>query len=201
MKRLISAALFLFSNPAVPDTAWQTMVLPVHVHLVRSVTHPEFHTEMIAGDLEAVFAEVNRIWGAAGVRFALEGVTEMNATHVAPKRLFQRSRNWVKAALPAAELVAGSLDVCFVHQMGPNGFYYGEPVVVSETAKSSKVRGGSENTIARVLAHEFGHVLSLEHCKDRSGLMAPGLNGTLLKDDEIHAARRRASELLLHGIP
>ncbi len=201
MKRLISATFFLFSSSAVPDAVWQTMVLPVHVHLVRSVTEPQFHSGMVERDFEAVLAEVNRIWGAAGIRFALVGVTEMNAIDVAPKRLFQRSRNWVKAALPPAELVAGRLDVCVVHEMGPNGFFYGEPVVVSETAKSSRVRGGSENTIGRVLAHEFGHVLSLEHCKDRDGLMAPGLNGILLKNDEIQAARRRASELLLHGIP
>ena len=125
----------------------------------------------------------------------------MAAIEVPAKRLFQRSRNWVKSALPATDLTPGMLDVCIVHEMGPNGFYYGEPVVVSEAAKSSKVRGGSEDTVGRVLAHEFGHVLSLEHCKDRDGLMAPGLNGTELKRDEINAARQRASELLSHGIP
>lgn len=201
MKRLISVALVLCASVGFSDPGWQTMVLPVHAHLVRSETRPQLHTGMAEKDLQAVFAEVNRIWESAGIRFELVDVTEMHAIDVAPKRLFQRSRNWVKSALPVTALVAGALDVCVVREMGPNGFFYGEPVVVSETATSSKVRGGSENVVGRVLAHEFGHVLTLLHCKDRDGLMAPGLNGTLLKTDEIHAARQRAAALLLHGIP
>lgn len=200
MKPIFLFFLLLASSlPAVEP--FSPMILPVHVHLVRSVAYPALHSETRQEDLPALFEEVNRIWSQAGIQFQLVKVTEMTAVDVAPKRLFERSRNWVKSALRQDLLVPGCLDVCIVREMGPNGFFYGEPVVISETPKSTQVRGGSGHPTGRVLAHEFGHVLTLEHRETRSCLMAPGLRGTELNGGEIRAARQQAALLLLHGIP
>lgn len=178
-------------QPALP-----VIVVPVQVHLVRSTQYPELHAAFTETEVKEVFAEVNRIWAPAGIRFEVKGVAEMQALSVPRKRLFQRSRNWVKSALPPAGLAAGLLDVCFIHEMGPNGFFYGEPVVVSETPDSTRVRGGSDHPVGRVAAHELGHALTLQHREDRKCLMAPGLRGVLLNREEIHAARQRALQLV-----
>jgi hypothetical protein len=77
--------------------------------------------------------------------------------------------------------------------MGPNGFFYGEPVVVCEKPEFTKVKGGSDNPVARVLAHELGHVLFLQHRQDHTNLMASGRNGTSLNNQEIKDASQRAS--------
>ncbi len=191
----ILLSLLLLPLLAVGQEPLPPVVVPVHVHLVRSVQYPELQATLGESEVEAVFAEVNRIWAPAGIRFEVKGITPMQALDVPSKRLFQRSRNWVKSALPQEKLVSGALDVCFIREMGPNGFFYGEPVVVCETPTSTRVRGGSDHAVGRVTAHEIGHALTLQHRDDRKCLMAPGLRGVLLNAEEIHAARQRAAQL------
>ena len=110
----------------------------------RAAIDPWLQCAITENEIQAVFAEVNRIWAPAGIRFEVKGIREMQALNIPPKRFFQRSRNWVKEALPMDQLVSGVLNVCFIHDMGPNGFYYGEPAVVSEVTTSRRVRGGSD---------------------------------------------------------
>lgn len=192
-------APFLILSPVAAQM--EVITLPVQVHLVRSSVHPGLQSTISEAEVHAVFSEVNRIWEAAAIRFEIKGIREMQALNIAPKRFFQRSRNWVPQALPGADLKPGIMDVCFIHDMGPNGFFYGEPVVVSEVVTSSKVRGGSDHPVGRVAAHELGHALTLKHRKERDSLMVPGLRGIKLSTDEITAARQRALQMLTQGIP
>ncbi|OYW31204.1 MAG: hypothetical protein B7Z47_01755, partial [Chthoniobacter sp. 12-60-6] len=75
------------------------------------------------------------------------------------------------------------------------GFFYGEPVVVCENPEFNKVTGGTDNIVARVIAHELGHVLFLQHRQERTNLMASAKNGVELNGQEIKDARKRALEI------
>lgn len=163
---------------------------------MRSITNPRLQTTLTAKEARAIFDEVNDIWAQAGIRFGVEAIESLQALNLASKKWYIKDRDWVKKAIPTDQFSPSAIDVCFVKDMGPNGFFYGEPVVVCENPEFHRVSGGSDNPVARVTAHELGHVLFLPHRQERTNLMASGRNGVSLSPQEIKDARKRALEIL-----
>ncbi len=193
---LIYILLVVWALPVHSDESFSPLILRVRVHLVRSIANPRLQTTLKGTEIHDIFDEVNTIWSQAGIRFELEKIDSVQALNVAPKKWYMKDRDWVKAAIPTNQFCPTTIDVCFVKDMGPNGFFYGEPVVVCEKPEFHKVSGGSDNPVARVTAHELGHVLFLQHRQDRTNLMASGKNGVSLNQQEIKDARKRALEIL-----
>ena len=173
-----------------------SLVIPVRIHLLQSSQYPVLQSAITEPTIRSLWAEVDSIWSIARIRFEIRSIASLTALNVPPKRLFQRDRNWVKSAIPMTKLHGDALDLCFVHEMGPNGFYYGEPVVVSETPSAYKVRGGASDRVARVIAHELGHALTLQHRDPKTALMASGSTGIDLNEREIQSARAAAEQWL-----
>ena len=197
MVRFLPLILFLLG--ALPVCSYEPLTpitLRVRVHLMRSVANPRLQTTLTDQEVRAIFDEVNVIWSPAAIRFELEAIDTLQALEIAPKRWFVKDRDWVKAAIPAQQFSATAIDVCFVKDIGPNGFFYGEPVVVCQNPEFHKVFGGTANIVARVTAHELGHVLFLQHRQERTNLMASGRNGVLLNSQEIRDARKRALQIV-----
>lgn len=203
MKRILSglALLLLWLPPVQAHEPLPVINLRVHVHLMQSVLNPRLQTTLNEKQVRAIFDEVNVIWSQAGIRFELGAIDTLQAREIAPKRWYIKDRNWVKAAIPTDHFSLTAIDVCFVKEMGPNGFFYGEPVVVCENPEFHRVKGGSDNPVARVTAHELGHVLFLQHRQEVTNLMASGKNGVLLNQREIVDARKRALEILTQTTP
>lgn len=189
--------ILLWVIPAVlsAQEAAAVVVLPVRVHLVRSVMHPRLQATLREAEVRAMFEEVNSIWAPAGVRFEIESFKEVQARAITPKKWFVHDRNWVREAIPTDSFSLDAIDLCFVREMGPNGFFYGEPVVICEQPEFTKVKGGAANPVSRVIAHELGHVLGLKHRQDHTNLMASGRNGVSMNGQEIKDARQRALEI------
>jgi hypothetical protein len=196
IRLLIFILLLMWSPPVRSHELFSPISLRVRVHLMQSLTNPRLQTTLTESEVRAIFHEVNVVWSQAGIRFELEAIDSLQALDRAPKRWFIKDRDWVKAAIPTNQFSPTAIDVCFVKDMGPNGFFYGEPVVVCETPEFHKVTGGAENIVARVAAHELGHVLFLQHRQERTNLMASGKNGISLNPQEIKDARKRALEIL-----
>jgi hypothetical protein len=193
---LILIWLLVWSLPLHSYEPSTLILLKVRVHLMKSIANPRLQTKLKEKDVCAIFDEVNDIWAQAGIRFELEAIDSLQALKLAPKRWYIKDRNWVKEAIPTDHFSPTAIDVCFVNDMGPNGFFYGEPVVVCEKPEFHKVSGGADNPVARVTAHELGHVLFLQHRQERTNLMASGKNGVSLNPQEIKDARKRALEIL-----
>jgi len=197
MTRLLAFILLLVWPLLVcSQEAFSTLTLRVRVHLMKSAVNPRLQTTLTETEVRAIFDEVNVIWAQAGIRFELQGIDSLQALDLAPKRWFIKDRNWVKAAIPTNQFSLTAIDVCFVKDMGPNGFFYGEPVVVCEKPEFYKVTGGTDNIVARVTAHELGHVLFLQHRQERTNLMASAKNGVSLNRQEVKDARKRALEIM-----
>lgn len=188
--------LLMWWLPVHSQEAFPLITLRVRVHLMQSAANPRLQTTLTEKEVRFIFDEVNVIWSQAGIRFELEGVGLLQAREIPAKRWYIKDRDWVKAAIPTAQFSPTAIDVCFVKEMGPNGFFYGEPVVVCEKPEFNKVTGGTDNIVARVTAHELGHVLFLQHRQERTNLMASAKNGFELNGQEIKDARKRALEIL-----
>jgi hypothetical protein len=168
------------------------LVVPVRVHLMQSATQPKMHTTLTEADVQRIFGKVNRIWSQAGIRLEIESVRKTQAVDLPPDAKFKTEHDRVKVRIPKEALSPTGLTVCYVKDITPNGFHYGEPTVVKDTAKLTEVPGGMDEPIPRVTAHELGHAFGLSHRQDGTNLMSSKNSGFSLNEAEIKRARSRA---------
>ncbi len=172
------------------------LTLPVRVHLMQSATRPAMHTTLVEADIRRIFQKVNAVWAQAGIEFEIESIGLTHAIEPAVDAQQQTEFARVKAMIPKERLSASALDICYVKEVRPNGFYYGEPIVVKDTASLRAVPDGLDEPLPRVTSHELGHALGLRHRQETTNLMASGTTGASLNDAEIATARARGMERL-----
>lgn len=173
------------------ETKWETLTVPVRVHLVQSAGIPAMHTTLAESDVRRIFGKANRVWAQAGIRLEIESIVHTEAAAASPEAEKKDEYARVKSMIPKASLSATALNVCYVKEVRPNGFFSGL-IVVKDTASLRAVEGGLDEPLPRVTSHEIGHALTLSHRQDTTNLMASGTTGFSLNDAEIAAARAKA---------
>ena len=131
------------------------------------------------------------VWSQAGIRLEIESIVHTEAVAPSPEAEKKDEFARVKAMIPKASLSVTALNVCYVKEVKPNGFFSGL-IVVKDTASLRAVEGGIDEPLPRVTSHEIGHALGLAHRQDMTNLMASGRTGFSLNDAEIKTARERA---------
>lgn len=185
-------------DPAAKDAKAEAklpvLTVPVRVHLVQSKATPAMQTTMTDSDVRRIFGKVNMVWAQAGVHFQIESIVRTEAAVLSPEMEKKDEFVRVHAMIPKASLAATALNVCYVKEVKPNGFFHNGLIVVKDTASLRAVEGGIDEPLPRVTSHEIGHALSLSHRQDRTNLMASGTTGFSLNDAEIQAARGVAAK-------
>jgi Matrixin len=184
------------SHAEEPMARLPVITLPVRVHLVQSATMPDMHTTLVEADVRSIFVKVNKVWAKAAIQFEIESVGPTAATELTPEMRLNSETERIKSMIPKKRLSPEAIDICFIKEMMANGFYYGEPIIIKDTAKLKQVPDGLDEPLPRVTSHEIGHVLGLQHREDLSSLMHSGASGFLLSKEEIATARLKAQERL-----
>lgn len=171
--------------------------LPVRLHLLRSKTVRELNSRLRPADAQRILGKVNDIWRPAGIQFWTESVLEEEAASAELYAALGENRTEAHLKLIRPRLTQSDrmFHFYFLHEMRPNGYCLDgsyELVFVKDAVRLEKVRGGGDTPIARVLAHEVGHALDLDHRQDTYNLMASGTTGVTLNQEEVRTARRAA---------
>ena len=174
------------------------LVAPLLVH--RLVTPGELNltTTLEAKDLHRIFEKVNRIWGHAGVHFALEPILTEPAANPNAYRQNHKSRQlrWLLGIRPKASRKADCFHIYYIKRFLANGVYIGrDGMFVKDMARLRTVENGVSEPIPRVTAHELGHALSLRHRQAVTNLLASGTSGWTFNAAEIKQAREGAKKL------
>lgn len=197
---------FMGADPAPPPDSIdppaqeEFVVIPLRVHVLQADDLPDVQCMLTDGDIRRILGKVNAIWHPAGVHFGLESLRRESAEET---EKFRFARDLAKDQPAAAELFRAilpkgsrefdGLHVYYIHEFEINGIYMGSDfAIVKEAAALRPVKGGIDEPIPRVTAHELGHALGLRHRQDLTNLLASGTNGTMLNEHEVDRSRSRA---------
>jgi hypothetical protein len=142
-------------------------------------------------EIERIFDRVREIWAPAGIGFDLIAVERLEVESAALDALARGDLGGFAASVPeAVEASTTSLVGFYASDIGvPNG-------VTPTGTTAFFVTDDPSVHDERVSSHEIGHILGLQHVAPLDRLMASGVNGMQLVDDEIATARSTAETIL-----
>lgn len=188
----------------VSSGSFETVSLNVRVHLLQSFDVEALNSMLSDAEVETLLAAVNEVWAQAGITWRLESVVREQAQNGTD---YQRALNGQAPAtfqlfssiVPRDKLLVGEWDVFVIKDLGDiaGGVYLGGLGLVIFAEFGPVGPQGADGPGKRILAHELGHSLGLDHvpCTPEGNLMAPGCpseNRTRLSATQIRSSREQA---------
>ncbi|MDB5351076.1 MAG: Matrixin [Planctomycetota bacterium] len=185
---------------ATPPPVGEFLVIPLRLHVLTAEDLPEVDCKLTDDDLKRILGKVNKVWHQAGVHWGLESIVREPAARQERFRVARElsGKSGVplgafRSLMPEKTRAETGLNVYYIHKFSVNGVYLGDRIAfVQETAKLREVKGGIDEPIPRVTAHELGHALGLPHRQAMTNLLASGTTGTTLNTAEVETARATA---------
>ena len=172
-------------------------IIPVRIHLLQTPGELNLTTTLTEKDIHRILGKVNKIWGQAGIHFAMESLIKEPAANPVLYRQNYRSRNlkWLKALRPEKTRNDDCFHIYYIKRFAANGVYLGaDSMFVKDLARLHSVKGGLDEPIPRVTSHELGHALTLPHRQHVINLMQSGTTGWRLNSAEARQTRKAAAK-------
>ena len=169
------------------------LIAPLRIHLMETKGELNLTTTLTEKDIHRILSKVNNIWAQAGVHFALESIVHEPAENPNAYRQNYQSRQlrWLLALRPKNSLSKDCFHIYYIKRFGVNGvFLASDGMFVKDLARLRTVKGGLDEPIPRVTAHELGHALTLRHRQHVTNLLASGTTGWSLNIAEVKQARK-----------
>ena len=169
-------------------------LVPVRVHLIQSKSIPQLGTNLRSEDVILLMEKVNEIYSQAGVHFYLESIWQEPAGSQSFLSGFKTGipLNMYMFLRPEQSLDQNLVHLYYVHELPVNGLTIlkGDGgVFISDSARLVDVKGGTDDTLSRVTAHELGHVLGMSHTVFSSNLMNEGTSGFQIDEVQVEIVR------------
>lgn len=158
--------------------------VPIDVYIVK-YNDEKLSSSRDEENVKDVFNKVNRIWAQANIRL---NVSKIEYVIVNDTSSYYNLNKILFYMLNLGNYNQKRINAYFVKTLhGSNGITFsGNIIMVAD-----------ETTVYdfRATAHEIGHVLGLKHVVPINRLMARGVNGFELSEEEIYVARNNALRL------
>jgi hypothetical protein len=181
------------------------ITLKVRVHLLQSTEFAPLNSTLADSEVLQLFAGANAIWERAGVTWQVESIVRVEVLNAAGYASILRGEipatgPAIASVLPLENAAPDEWDVFLLRDFGGlvGGVYLSpfSSVVAAELDPAGQ--RDLSGSAARILAHELGHSLTLQHvtCTADGNLMSPGCatgDRSLLTSGQIDLARVQAN--------
>lgn len=155
--------------------------LPVDVYIIK-YKDTELSSTRNKENIIQLFRSVNKIWNQANIS---TNITKIEVLAVNDNSIYASIERLYSYVIQTENYDKNKINAYFVETLhGSNGIALpGNVIMVADRTTVFDFRATS---------HEIGHVLGLQHIGPVNRLMARGVNGFDLTDEEIEIARRNA---------
>src|SRR5262249_34675665 len=118
--------------------------VPGRVHLIQSDETPAMKTTLAETDIRRIFGEVHMVWAQARIQFEIAAIVPLPTNELVVQPETQNEFGRVVKLIPWMKAGAECVEVSYVKEIMPNGFYTSDvdAVVVKDTARLRPVDGG-----------------------------------------------------------
>ena len=180
---ILGACSDIGDEPTGPANQPEAIELTLRVHLVQSDQLEALNVGLSDAEVTELMTAVNGTWAQAGVTWSLESIFREDARN---EPLFRRALTGstedlisvLTSVLTAENLRPDIWNVFMIRDFGGRlgGVYLANERVVISTEVDPLGQRDTGGGMARILAHELGHSLGLQHvaCTAQGNLMAAG---------------------------